>query len=72
MDTLEATRTARFGTQLRNLRTARGLTQEALAARAGLSRGYTNALETGYCDDPSLSTLRALASALTVPVAALL
>lgn len=36
-----------FGTALRDLRTARGLTQEALADAAGLDRTYPSLLERG-------------------------
>jgi len=47
------------------------MSQAALAKRAGLTREYVNKLEAGK-QDPSLSTLNALAKALGVPVAALL
>ncbi|HEX8781364.1 MAG TPA: helix-turn-helix transcriptional regulator [Nocardioides sp.] len=36
-----------FGEMLMRLRKARGLSQEGLAARAGLSDGYVSQLETG-------------------------
>jgi transcriptional regulator with XRE-family HTH domain len=57
--------------RLKTLRRGRGLTQEALAARAGLSRTYLARLETAR-QDPTLSTLVKLAKALRVPVRALL
>lgn len=53
--------------RLKALRAERGLTQAALAARAGLALAYVGRLEIGQ-HDPSLSTLRALARALRVPV----
>lgn len=56
--------------RLRGLRRQRGLTQEALAAKAGLSRTYLARLETAR-QDPTLSTLVELAKALNVPASAL-
>ena len=50
----------RFGKQLQRLRTRRGLTQEQLAVKAGLSRTFVTRLELGQ-HDPSLSTLVRLA-----------
>jgi transcriptional regulator with XRE-family HTH domain len=47
------------------LREARGVSQAALAARAGLTREYVNKLEAGKYD-PTLSTLGVLAKALGV------
>jgi len=60
----------RFAMRLKQLREARGLTQEALAKKAGISRAYLARLEIGM-HDPHLSRLRALAKALGVKVAAL-
>ena len=60
-----------FAATLQRIRTARGLTQEALAARAKVSRPYITMLERGK-GDPSLAVLRRLARALDVPVAVLL
>jgi transcriptional regulator with XRE-family HTH domain len=56
---------------LKHLREEKGLTQEALAAKAGLSLGYIARLEIGR-HDPSLSTLIKLAKALKVKVGDLL
>ena len=56
---------------LKALRKQRGLSQERLSARAGLSRGYLARLETAR-QDPTLSTLEKLAKALSVKVAELL
>ena len=61
----------RFGKQLQQLRTRRGLTQEQLAVTAGLSRTFLTRLELGQ-SDPSLSTLVRLAKALRVSVTELL
>ena len=47
------------------------MTQEQLARRADLSLGYVQRLEVGR-HDPPVSTLRALAKALGVPVTELL
>ena len=60
-----------IGTNLRRLRRGKGLTQEALAEKAGLSRaGYRN-IETGKTS-PRSSTLEALAEALGAPMPELL
>jgi transcriptional regulator with XRE-family HTH domain len=56
---------------LKRLRKAAGITQEQLARKAGLSLGYVQRLEAGR-HDPPVSTLRALAKALGVPVVELL
>jgi transcriptional regulator with XRE-family HTH domain len=61
----------KLGRRIQRLREARGLSQEALAEKAGLSRGYLARVETGR-HEPSLSMLDKLAKALGVPVAELL
>ncbi len=61
----------RFGKQLLQLRTRRGLTQEQLAVTSGLSRTFVTRLELGQ-HDPSLSMLVRLAKALRVSVTELL
>jgi transcriptional regulator with XRE-family HTH domain len=60
-----------FGKRIKMLRTKRGLTQAALAERAGLTLAYIGRLETGHYD-PQLSTLKRLARALKVSLAELL
>ena len=55
----------RMARRLRKLREGRRMSQETLARRAGLSRTYVTRLELGQ-QDPSLSTLVALAKALKV------
>jgi transcriptional regulator with XRE-family HTH domain len=57
--------------RVRTLRERRGWTQEQLAEKAGISRGYLARLETAR-QDPKLSTLEKLARALGVRVATLL
>ena len=52
--------------QLMVLRKRRGLTQEALAARAGISHQYFAALEQGKRPNPSIRTVKALAVALGI------
>lgn len=59
---------ARFGMQLKRLRTTHGLTQVELAKRAKVSQGFIAQLEGGFQKDPRLSTLRRLAKALKVTV----
>ena len=57
--------------RIKLLREQRGMTQEELAARAGISRGYLARLETAR-QDPRLSTIEKLAKALKVKAAELL
>jgi len=61
----------RAAMKLKALREKRGMTQGELAAKAKLSREYVLRLE-GARQDPTLSTLEALAKALGVPVTELL
>jgi transcriptional regulator with XRE-family HTH domain len=60
----------RFAMKLKRLREARGMTQELLAKRVRVSRGYLSRLEMGR-HDPPLSLLRRLAKELRVKVAQL-
>jgi transcriptional regulator with XRE-family HTH domain len=55
---------APFGTRLRQLREAAGLTQEELASRAGLSAKAISVLERGERKRPFPHTVRAIADAL--------
>jgi predicted ATPase/DNA-binding XRE family transcriptional regulator/Tfp pilus assembly protein PilF len=59
---------APFGAHLRRVREAAGLTQEELAARAGLSAKGISDLERGARRRPYPHTVRALADALELPV----
>jgi transcriptional regulator with XRE-family HTH domain len=58
--------------RLRELRTAAGLTQQALAMKAGLSISVVVHLEGGRIPDPRVSTVKALAGALGASVDELL
>ena len=60
-----------MGTRIRRLRKAKDMSQAALAKRARLTRVYITRLESGQ-QDPSLSTINAIAKALGVSVTALL
>lgn len=59
-----------LGARLRELRTGRELTLEALATTVGVSRSLVSAIELGR-SSPSLTTLRKIAAGLEVPMAAL-
>ncbi len=61
-----------IGRRVRQLRERRGLTQLKLAHRTGLALNTISRLEAGAQDDQKLSTLQALAEALSVTVADLL
>jgi len=56
--------------RLKKIRQAKGLTQDELATKAGISRAYVARLEMGR-HDPHLSRLRKLAQALGVKISAL-
>jgi transcriptional regulator with XRE-family HTH domain len=56
--------TTAFGTLLRRYRLAAGLSQEALAERAGLSAAAISALESGRRTAPRPDTVTLLATAL--------
>ena len=55
----------RLAIRLKRLREVRGLSQTALAEKAGISRGYLARLEAGR-QDPTLSVIERLAKALKV------
>jgi transcriptional regulator with XRE-family HTH domain len=57
--------------RIKKLREERDMTQEDLAVKAGVSRGYLARVETGR-HEPTLSTLEKLAKALKVKVGKLL
>ena len=52
---------------LRRLRTGLGLSQEALAADAGIDRTYVSRLERGL-ENPTVATLEQLAAALSAEI----
>jgi len=61
----------RMAMRVKAWRERRGLTQEQLAEKAGISRGFLARLETAR-HDPKLSTLEKIAKALKVDIAKLL
>jgi transcriptional regulator with XRE-family HTH domain len=61
-----------IGRRVRSLRTAAGLTQQALADKAGLNRLSVHYLESGKHRSVQIGTLRALAKTLKVTAADLL
>jgi transcriptional regulator with XRE-family HTH domain len=60
----------RLGMRLKKLRAARGMSQDALAKKADITREYVNKLEAGRYD-PTVSVVQRLAKALKVSVAEL-
>jgi transcriptional regulator with XRE-family HTH domain len=71
----------RFGASLRRLREERGLSQETLAFRAGITKNQVQLIEAGRASgrreavgpsNPRLSTLSGLAEVLELPVSVLL
>ncbi len=62
----------RLGAVVRRLRVQQNLTQERLAARAGLTQGHLSKIEAGERPNPGVATLKKLARALNVPVGELL
>jgi transcriptional regulator with XRE-family HTH domain len=57
--------------RVRQLREAKGLSQQALAVAAGLSISVVTQIEQGHREDPRVSTVVAIARALGVSVDAL-
>lgn len=64
--------TAANGPKIRQLRRARGMTQQHLADRSGISLSYIEKLERGSGTSPTIATLTAIAAALNTPLADLL
>lgn len=60
-----------IGWNLRRVRVEQGLSQERLALAAGIDRAYVGRVERGS-ENVTITTLEAMAAALTVPVATLL
>ena len=59
-----------FGERLKELRLARGLSQEALAFKSGMHRTYLGGIERGE-RNPSLKNITAIAKALGVSLSQL-
>lgn len=62
----------RLATVLKDLRERSELTQEELARRSKVARGYVAKLEAGHARNPSIDILKRLAKALGVSVGDLL
>lgn len=60
-----------FGPQLRDIRTAKGITQAALAEKIGVAQTTVSAWELGIAE-PSIARLRRIARALGVTTADLI
>jgi transcriptional regulator with XRE-family HTH domain len=60
-----------FGQRVRDLREAAGLSQEALAYKAGLQPAALSQIESGQ-RDPQISALWMLAEALQIPPASMI
>lgn len=56
-----------LGARIRELRLAKGLSQDELAAQAGMHRTHPTKLENGLID-PRLSTLRRVADVLQIAI----
>jgi len=67
---LDMSKTAGVGDNLRQLRTAKGLTLDRLAGMSELTRGYISLVERGL-KAPSIAALMRMAAALDVNVASL-
>lgn len=59
-----------LGDAIRQLREERGMTQEALAHEAGITVGHMSMIERGH-SNPTWATVRSIASAIGLPLAAL-
>jgi transcriptional regulator with XRE-family HTH domain len=62
----------RLSTIIRQRREEQGLSQLALAKKAGVAQGYISSLEAGEKKNPSIGVLKKLARALGVAVGELL
>ena len=60
----------RFGERVRELRLARGLSQEELAFKAGMHRTYLGGIERGE-RNPALKNISAIAEALGISLSTL-
>lgn len=58
---------SRFGVEVRRLRSERGLSQETLAAMAGLDRTFISMIERGV-RRPTLGTAKRVAESLELPL----
>lgn len=61
----------RFGRRLREVRKSKGLSQEKLAAQAGIARNFVSMIETGH-RNVTLDTVEKLAKGLACRMATLM
>lgn len=61
-----------MGMNLKELRTAKNMSQKTLAGRIGVSQAYVCALELGKRRNPSIEVIRAIARELEVDAALVL
>ena len=61
---------ARFGAAVQELRRRQGISQEKLAAQAGIDRAYMGGIERGQ-RNPSLTMIQRVAKGLGVPISEL-
>lgn len=59
-----------LGTKLKEIRRARGITLQDVARETGLSKSFVSQVEAGDAN-PSIASLKKIADALTIPLAAL-
>lgn len=64
---MQTTLRKRFGSRVRELRKASGISQEAFADRCGFARSYMSRIERG-AGNPSLDAIETIATALDVKV----
>ena len=57
-----------FGQAIKMVRSRRGLSLAEVAKQAGYSASYLSMLESGARKDPTVSTLKKIATALNVPL----
>lgn len=63
-ETLDAQSSGALSAKIARVRRTRGLSQQLLAERAGISIGTVRAIETGKTKDPGVFTVRSIASVL--------
>jgi transcriptional regulator with XRE-family HTH domain len=70
-DSRYTSQAAELATQLRDLRTRAELTQEQLAARAGIALSTLRKIETGHIVEPGYFTVLAMLNAMEIPMSEL-
>lgn len=69
---LSALRSEHLGRAIKEARRQRGLTQDALAAKSGLTPEHLRAIERGAATNPTLATVYAIADALRITAQSIL